>query len=93
MNIKVDLEKMKEIHGEDVIEAIYDNIDIIERNINVMKKLKFDDIESIFERCPSIFMKFLSNFTEQIENLISELGDDYVEIIQSDISIIEERLD
>ena len=47
MNIKVDLEKMKEIHGEKVIEVIYDNIDIIEKNINVMKKLKFDDIENI----------------------------------------------
>ena len=92
MNIKVDLEKMKEIHGEEVIEVIYDNIEIIEKNIKIMKKLKFDDVEGIFERCPIIFTKFTKNFAEQIENLISELGENYVEIIQNDIGIIEELL-
>jgi len=92
MNINVDLEKMKEIHGEEIVEIINNNIDIIEKNIKVMKELKFDDVEGIFERCPIIFMKFTKNFKEQIERLISELGENYVEMIQSDIGIIEEML-
>ena len=92
MNINVDLEKMKEIYGEEIIEIIYDNIDIIGKNIKVMKELEFEDVEGIFERCPIIFTKFTKNFKEQIEGLIKELGENYVEIIQSDIGIIEEKL-
>ena len=92
MNIKVDLEKMKEIHGEEIIKVIYDNIDLIEKNIEVLNELKFDDVEGIFERCPVIFMKFTKNFRKQVESLISELGENYVEIIQNDLGIIEEKL-
>ena len=92
MNINIDLEKMKEIYGEEIIEVIYDNIEIIEKNIKVMKGLKFDDVEGIFERCPIIFTKFTKNFTEQIEKVINKLGEGYVKIIQNDISIIEKML-
>lgn len=89
MKINVDFEKMKEIYGEEIIEIIHENMDLIERNINTMKDLKFTDIEGIFERCPMIFMEFSNKFRNKIETLIANLGEDYVNIIESDISIIE----
>lgn len=89
MNLNVNLENMKEIYGDDIINIILSNIDIIEINIQTLKKLKFDDVEGIFERCPMMFMYFPKAFNEKIEKIIKEIGENYIDIIQNDISILE----
>ena len=90
MNLDVDYEKIKEIYGDDIIEIISDNIDIIEKNITTMQELQFDDIGGLFERCPNTFMYFPEDFKNKINSLIQTLGDNYVEIIENDISILED---
>jgi len=90
MNINIDLEKMKLVHGEEIVEIIYENIDLVEKNIKILKDYKFDDIEGIFERCPMIFMHFTKEFNNKIEKLKNDLGEEYVDIIQNDVGIIEE---
>lgn len=89
MELEIDLENMKEVFGEEILESISFNMDSIKENIELLKKLKFDDIGGLFERCPDIFMDFPSNFESKINNLIKELGSEYVEIIENDISYIE----
>ena len=85
----VDLEKMEEIYGEEIIEIIHNNEDIIEKNINTLKKLGFDDIEGVFERCLEIFMNFPKTFETKIKKIIEDLGQDYAKKIENDISILE----
>lgn len=83
------LENMKEVYGKEIVEEISANMDIIEANIETLKQLKFDDIDGLFERCPTIFMCFPKSFKEKIEKLIKQIGSNYVETIQNDVSLLE----
>lgn len=87
---KVDLKKMKEVYGDEIIEIIGDNMDIISENILTMEKYKFDDIEWLFEANPSFFMKFPNQFEEKIKEMIKKIGPNYVEYIQENVDILEE---
>lgn len=87
---KIDFEKMKEIYGDEIIEIINDNMDIISKNISTMKKYKFDDVQWLFESCPSFFMNFPTQFEEKIKQLIDKIGPNYVQYIQENIEVLEE---
>ena len=80
---------MKEVYGEEILDMISSSMDSIEENIEILKKLNFTDIGGIFERCPDIFMEFSEDFENKINKLVNELGSNYVEIIENDISYIE----
>ena len=85
----VDLNSIKEIFGEEYIEMINENIDVIDKNVKIMYELNFDDVEGIFERCPEVFMYNPSEFETKIKDLIEKLGENYVDRIEEDISYIE----
>lgn len=87
---KIDLKKMQEIYGEEIIEMIEINMDIISENILTMKKYKFDDIQWLFEACPSFFMNFPKQFEEKLKNIIKKIGSNYVEYIQENVEVLEE---
>ena len=87
---KIDFEKMKEIYGEEMIKIIDDNMDIISKNISTMKKYKFDDIQWLFEACPSFFMNFPNQFEEKLKQLIDKIGPNYVQYIQENVEVLEE---
>lgn len=84
--MKVNFNDLKEIYGEEILEIINNNIDIIESNIETMKKLGFNDIEGIFERNIDVFLYFPKDFKNKMDNLIKQLGTNYVEIIENDVS-------
>lgn len=85
----ININDLEEICGEDYVNTIMKNADLIEKNVKTMKDLKFTDIEGIFERCPDIFLYFPNDFKTKIKALIEKLGDNYVEKIELDISNIE----
>ena len=66
-----------------------ENIDIIEKNIRFLNDLKFEDAEGIFEMYPDLFMNFPKKFEEKILKLKDQLGENYVEIIENDTSVVE----
>ena len=66
-----------------------ENIDIIEKNIQFLNDLKFEDAEGIFEMYPDLFMNFPKKFEEKILKLKDQLGENYVEIIENDTSVLE----
>ncbi len=92
MKLQIDLKAMKEVYGKEIYEIILSNIDIIEKNLKYLRKLKFDDYIGIFERCPLIFTYFPNDFKRKIDGLIEKVGNNYVEIIESNINLIEELL-
>ena len=92
MSSKVELKKMKEVYGSEIYEILLENIEIIEKNLRYLKELKFDDFIGIFERYPIIFTCFPKDFKNKIDCLIKRLGEDYVEIIENDVGLIEEIL-
>lgn len=85
----INYDNLKEIYGEEIIETLNDNMDIVEKNIKTMKELGFEDIEGIFERNVETFLYFPQSFKEKINNLIEKLGPDYVNIIENDVSYLE----
>ena len=88
--MNIDFNKINEIYGEDIIVAIKDNIDDVKENISYLEKLRFNDIEDIFERYTLIFIDTPSSFKDKINQLINKLGNDYVDIIENDLSVLEE---
>ena len=89
MSLNIDINKMKEIFGDEIEDIINDNIDIVEKNIKFLKELKFEDPEGMLEMYPELFMNFPKKFEEKILKLKEELGDNYIEIIENDMSILE----
>ena len=89
MKLNIDFERMKEIYGDEIEEIISENIDIIEKNIRFLNDLKFEDAEGIFEMYPDLFMNFPKKFEEKILKLKDQLGENYVEIIENDTSVLE----
>lgn len=89
MKLNIDFERMKEIYGDEIEEIINENIDIIEKNVQFLNDLKFEDAEGIFEMYPDLFMNFPKKFEEKILKLKEQFGENYVEIIENDTSVLE----
>ena len=90
--MNINFERMKEIYGNEIEKIIKENIDIIQKNIKFLKELEFEDAEGIFEMYPELFMNFPQNFREKILKLKEQLGDNYIEKIENDLSILENIL-
>ena len=58
--------------------------------IEINDALGFSDIEDILEREILIFICLPNEFKNKINALCKRLGNDYVEILQNDISLFEE---
>ena len=48
--MKIDFNSLKEIYGDEILDIINNNEDIIKENMKTMKELGFDDVVGIFER-------------------------------------------
>ena len=90
--MKINIEKIEEIYGEDILNLVKENIHDITKNLNYLEKLDFNDIEDIFERYIPIFICDSTEFKTKINNLISKLGINYIDIIENDLGILEELL-
>ena len=90
--MKVNLNNIRDTYGDSLVLLIRDNIDDVMKNIDYLNKLNFTDTEDIFERYAILFLDTPSEFKNKIDNLIKELGNDYVDIIENDLSILEQLL-
>ena len=45
MSLNIDINKMKEVFGDEIEDIINENIDIVEKNIKFLKELKFEYAE------------------------------------------------
>ena len=87
--LKIKNKKNQNEYDKKIEEIINENIDIIEKNIQFLNDLKFEDAEGIFEMYPDLFMIFPRKFEEKILRLKNQLGENYVEIIENDTSVLE----
>ena len=86
----IDLNKIKEIYGIDTLTLIKENIKDIINNIKYLERLGFKDTEDIFERYTLIFIEEPIIFKEKINKLINKLGNNYINLIENDLSKLEE---
>ena len=90
--MNINFNNIRDTYGDDVILSIRDNIDDVNENIDYLKELKFTDVEDIFERYALLFLYTPSEFKERFDELIKRLGNNYVDIIENDLSNLEELL-
>lgn len=90
--MNINLDKIEEIYGLDILNLVKENIEDVNKNIKYLYYLNFNDIEDIFERYTPILICGPIEFKNKIDKLISKLGNDYVDIIENDLGILEELL-
>lgn len=89
MNFEINLKIMKEIYGEEIEEIILDNMDNIKTNVATLEDLNFKDIQGIFEMYPALFMNFPKQFKEKFEKLRNIYGENFVDKIENDLTLVE----
>ena len=87
-----DFSKIEEIYGKETVTNIKDNIEEVTSNINYLIYLGFNDTEDLFERETLLFLYDNETFKNKMDQLIKKLGPNYVNIIEEDISQLEELL-
>lgn len=90
MNINFD--KIENIYGKDIINNIVMLKEDVINNFKYFVSLGFNDPEDIFERQVPIFVCSNDDFKKKLNNLISKLGNNYIEEIENDISLLDELL-
>jgi len=84
------LENIIDTYGEDIKEDILENKDIVLENYNFLQELNIISVDEIFQRYITIFL--YEDFKNKVNKLISNLGEDYIEKIEENISIFDSLL-
>ena len=90
--MNINISKIKEIYGEEILNDIRNSIEDVNKNISYLVYLKFTDVEDIVERVTPLFINDFASFKFKIDSLIKKLGSNYVEQIEEDISLLEDLL-
>lgn len=84
------LENIIDTYGEDIKQDILENKDIVLENYQFLKTLNIISIDEIFQRYVTIFLD--EDFKKKVKKLIVNLGEDYIEKIEEDISLFDSLL-
>ncbi len=90
--MNIDFDRIEKIYGSSIINSIALLKDDVIDNIKYFISLGFEDTEDIFERQVLIFICPKEEFRVKISNLIKKLGNNYIEEIENDISLLDELL-
>lgn len=81
-----------EVFGENFFNEIGLDITWIVQNIEIFKKYQIDFYNDIFERYPEIFLLSPKILENKLRKMIHDLGIEYLEKIEEDLSILETLL-
>lgn len=84
--MEINLEKLEEIYGKSLVKEMHDDIENLIENMKYLDKLEFDDIYDIIEVNPYLFLIDNNEFIKRINNLITSLGIEYLQILAEDTS-------
>ncbi len=90
--MNIDFDKIEKIYGSSIINSIALLKEDVIDNIKYFISLGFGDTEDIFERQVLIFICPKEEFKMKIDNLIKKLGNNYIEEIENDISLLDALL-
>ena len=84
--MEINLKKLEEIYGKSLVKEMHDDIENLIENMKYLDKLEFDDIYDIIEVNPYLFLIDNNEFIKRINNLITSLGIEYLQILAEDTS-------
>ena len=85
--MKIDLDKIKEIYGDNTIQELKNNLEDVIINIKYLKRKGFNNYFEILEMYPYMFLEPTDIFEDKINNFLDELGVEYIEILSNNISL------
>lgn len=88
----INFNKIEEIYGKSVIDNLSILKDDVIKNIEYFTSLGFDDVIDIFERQVLVFICSNEEFISKVNTLIKKIGINYIDEIESDISLLDELL-
>ena len=89
--MNIDFDRIEKIYGSSIINSIALLKDDVIDNIKYFISLGFEDTEDIFERQVLIFICPKEEFRVKINNLIKQLGNNYIEEIEKIIEVCREN--
>lgn len=84
------IDDIVDTYGSSIKKDIVDNKETVMDNYNYLKSLNVISVDEIFTRYIIMFLD--EDFKNKVNNLISNLGDAYVEKIEENISIFDSLL-
>lgn len=90
----IDMEKIEGIYGSSAIEMLKDE-DIYNdflKNVLYLVQIGIEDVNDVIESYFLIFICDHSEFVEKTNNLILQLGDNYISMLGEDMSLWESLL-
>lgn len=85
--MKIQLDKIKELYGENTLYEIKSNIDIISDNLSYLGKYQITNIDEIFMRYPYVFITSPESFKTVIDNFIEKIGLNYQEELERNMTL------
>ena len=85
--MKIDLEKIETIYGNNCIYEIKDNLDDVVSNINYLNTKGFTNVYEIVESYPYLFIESNDIFIEKIDLFLTNIGFDYLDILSNDMTL------
>lgn len=85
--MKLDLEKINELYGQDAVYVIKDHIEDISSNMSFLASIGFSNIYDVLAINPYMFICTPVLFKNKVNKLIDKLGFDYLEKLDNDISL------
>lgn len=90
--MNINYSRIEEVYGIDIVSDLKEYKEIVKDNYNYMISLGFEDIEDYIERVPMLFLSSNSVFRSKLNALVNRLDKDYLDSINSDISLLEDLL-
>lgn len=85
------LDNVMEVYGNDFLDNIFLKIDLIKKNILIWEdyRLNYDEV---FGRYPELFLLETKTLKEKMKRLLMELGENYQDQLEEDLSLYERIL-
>lgn len=78
--------KIAKLWGMDIAGSVAENKELVMKNISYLYYLKMTGVEEIFYRFTIIFLEDSKVFQANVNKMIKQLGEGYVEILSRDMN-------
>lgn len=85
--LEVELDTIREIYGEDIVETMAHQQEDVLRNMEYLVKRNFgESVSDICNRFGILLLEDPKIFEERVNGLIADMGEDYVNLLAEDMS-------
>lgn len=88
----INLEKIKELYGDNIVREMKNNLEEITENLKYLMTYNIENFYEILECYPYLFMKEPKSFQKKLDEFIMKIGDNYIEKLEKNMSMWSELI-